>query len=155
MNDSLRQKSKDILENIGYSPLDSVEFDKKNLDLIVNGKQKNTHGKGYKSFFNSVLSLSLMKHISDFSSYNHGFYIYDTPLKGLKEAENIGNAERLRVGYFNYVANLKTNNQIIIIENTEKNELPKIDSNDEIKIYKFTQMENNDRYGFLRSVKRK
>lgn len=30
-----------------------------------------------------------MKHISEFSSHNPGFYIYDSHLKGLKEADDI------------------------------------------------------------------
>jgi hypothetical protein len=96
-----------------------------------------------------------MQHISDYSEHNPGFYIYDSPLKGLKEADDIDNAERLRVGFFNYIANLNTTNQIIVIENTEKNEIPKIVSSDDIKIYEFTQMENKGRYGFLLSVTRK
>ena len=45
------------------------------------------------------------------------------------------------------------NDQIIVIENTEKKELPKIDFDSRfVKVYTFTKDENNGRYGFLDGV---
>lgn len=155
LRDSFINHSKYLLEQMNYLPLNSVDFDAKTLDLVINGKYKNTHGKGYKSFFNSIMALTLMNHISEHSNKNLGFYIYDSPLKSLKEAEQIDHAESIRVGYFNYLSKLKTENQLIVIENTDNHELPKVEENDDIKIYKFTQLENKGRYGFLKDVKRK
>lgn len=151
----IEKNSRAILKEIGYSPLNSVELDEKSLDLVVNGKMKNTHGKGYMAFFNSVLLLSLMQYITEHSTKNPGFFIFDSPLKDLTLSAEIVNDNNIRVGYFNYLLNLDTNNQIIIMENTDEHELPLLTSNEHTKIYEFTQIEGKGRYGFLYSVKRK
>ena len=130
-------------------------FDKKNIDIIVNDKNKNTHGKGYKSFFNSILLLSLMKFITEHSNRNPGFYIYDSPLKGLSLSDEVINENNIRIGYFNYLFELDTGNQIIIMENSDKHELPIHSPSEDTIIYEFTQIEGKGRYGFLQSVKRK
>ena len=152
---SLIENAKSILTDIGYSPLDNVVFDYSAFDIMVNGKQKNTHGKGYKSFFNSVMMLSLMRYIDENSEKNLGLYMFDSPLKGLTLSEEITDHHNIREGYFRYLNNLNGNNQIIVMENTNNRELPKIHTNDRIKVYLFTQVEGKGRYGFLESVKRK
>jgi hypothetical protein len=154
-NKGIEKNAKSILKTIGYTPLDSVMFDEKSLDLIVNGKMKNTHGKGYMAFFNSTLLLSLMNFITESSTKNPGLYIFDSPLKGLTLSEEIVNEHNIREGYFKYLAELETTNQIIVMENTDNHELPKLSSDKNIRIYEFTQVEGKGRYGFLDSVKRK
>jgi hypothetical protein len=151
----IEKNAKSILKSVGYTPLDSVIFDEKSLDLIVNGKLKNTHGKGYMAFFNSTLLLSLMNFITELSNKNPGLYIFDSPLKGLTLSEEIINDHNIREGYFKYLVELETTNQIIVMENTDNSELPKISSDKNTKIYEFTQVEGKGRYGFLESVKRK
>jgi len=149
------ENARSILKEIGYSPLKSVVFDYSSFDIIVNDKMKNTHGKGYRSFFNSVMMLSLMKFITDNSGKNQGFYMFDSPLKGLTLSEEVIDNHNIREGYFKYLNNLSGNNQIIIMENTNNRELPEIRTNEDIKVYLFTQVVGKGRYGFLESVKRK
>ena len=151
----LEKHAYSILQKIGYSPLDSVQFDEKTFDLVVNGKMKNSHGKGYKSFFNSVLLLALMHYITEHSTKNPGFYVFDSPLKGLSLSEEIINNHNIRVGYFNYLFDVVTSNQIIIMENSDEHEIPEHSPNKDTIFYMFTQVEGKGRYGFLESVKRK
>ena len=151
----LQENSRKILSEIGYEPLNEVILDKQSLDLVINGKNKNAHGKGYKAFINSVLLLSFVQYMAESSVRNPGFYIFDSPLKGLNLPEGEVFTKNIRVGYFNYLTNLKTDSQLIVLENTDDHELPKINSNDDTIIYEFTQNENKGRYGFLYSLKRK
>lgn len=155
VSNGIEKNAKQILDDIGYSPLESVKFDLSSFDLVVNERMKNTHGKGYRAFFNSVIVLALMQYITENSKNNPGFYIFDSPLKGLTLSEEIINDKNIRSGYFEYLLNLNSNNQIVIMENTNDRELPLITSNDKVKVYEFTQVEGKGRYGFLNSVRRK
>ncbi|MGP1451395.1 MAG: hypothetical protein ACTTJO_01290 [Metamycoplasmataceae bacterium] len=157
---SLEEKIKNILEKLEYKPLNSVIFDKSNLDLIVNDKKRINNGKGYRAFMNSVLILGFRELLSyDVSIVNnYHFYLFDSPLKGLHLSENeILNYRNIRKNYFKYLIENNINDQIIIMENTNDNELPNFNfsNNEDIKIYNFTQDENDGRYGFLLDVKRK
>lgn len=155
ISDDLTYIYRNILEEIGYTPLTQVELDVKTLEFIVNGKMKYNHGKGYTAFFNAVFMLSLMSYISKFSENNLGIYIFDSPLKGLSLSEEIVNNNNIRAGYFDYLLNLETDNQIIVMENTDQHEVPYTTDRDDTIIYKFTQIEDKGIYGFLKDVKRK
>lgn len=155
INDDITTIYKSILEEIGYTPLTQVELDVKTLEFIVNSKMKYNHGKGYTAFFNAIFMLSLMKYISKHSENNLGLFIYDSPLKGLSLSEEIVNNNNIRAGYFNYLLNLETDNQIIVMENTDQHEVPSTTNRDDTKIYKFTQIEGEGIYGFLKDVRRK
>jgi hypothetical protein len=96
-----------------------------------------------------------MNFITEFSNKNPGLYIFDSPLKGLTLSEEIINDHNIREGYFKYLVELETTNQIIVMENTDNSELPKLSSDKNTKIYEFTQVKGKGRYGFLESVKRK
>jgi peptidoglycan hydrolase CwlO-like protein len=155
VSNGIENNAKQILSEIGYTPLESVGFDLSSFDLIVNNRMKNTHGKGYKAFFNSVLTLALLQYLCEHSTKNPGFYIFDSPLKGLTLSEEVINNKNIRVGYFEYLLNLNSESQIVIMENTNDRELPLIASNEKVKVYEFTQVEGKGRYGFLNSVRRK
>jgi len=81
--------------------------------------------------------------------------MFDSPLKNLSIPEEIDDdTNNIRKGFFDYIINLKTDDQIIIFENTKHLELPQLDENEDTKIYIFTQKENSGRYGFLNGVKK-
>lgn len=67
----------------------------------------------------------------------------------------IADSLNVRKGFFNYLATHYHGDQIIILENTDDNELPEIQENQYIKVYKFTEDENKGRYGFLEGIRRK
>lgn len=105
-------------------------------------------------YFNSLLVLSLRCYFNEHAEINPHFYLLDSPLHGLMtETSDENNEDDLRKGFFNYLFNNYGNDQIIVIENTEKKELPKIDFDSRfVKVYTFTKDENNGRYGFLDGV---
>ncbi|HPX33225.1 MAG TPA: hypothetical protein PLT36_06960 [Erysipelotrichaceae bacterium] len=147
--------AREILTEIGYAPINSVDFPKNNLDLLVNEKRKSARGKGYKAFTNTVLLLAFRKYLNTHSEKCFHFYMFDSPLKGLNLPEGQLLTENIRAGFFNYLVNNTFNDQVIIFENTDKSELPQIQINNDIKVYNFSGVENINRYGFLESVRRK
>ena len=71
----------------------------------------------------------------------------------MTETSDENNEDDLRKGFFKYLFNNYGDDQIIIIENTEKKELPTLEYNPEnVKIYTFTKNKENGRYGFLDGV---
>ena len=99
--------------------------------------------------------MAFQKLLSDKVNNLSFFYIFDSPLKGLSIAKDTDYDHDVRVGYFNYLVNLDTSDQIIVIDNTKEHELPELRSNEHVKIYEFTGNERIDgRYGFLIGVRK-
>ena len=146
-----------IMNEIHYKPVISSSFDYESFEITLNGQIKKDHGKGYRALFNSVLILALRKYINELttSSYhNPHFYFIDSPLHGLMLRTGIEDSLNVRKGFFEYLANTCEGDQIIVIENTDDHELPQIQEGNNIKVYQFTEDENEGRYGFLEGIKR-
>src|SRR5699024_6008009 len=63
----------------------SVYFDTDKYDIVINGKAKRFFGKGYRAFFNAILSLSLLEYIKESGKYSPGILAIDSPILSLKE----------------------------------------------------------------------
>ena len=148
---------KEIMTEIHYNPIGDSEFKLDEFEIYFNGQVKRDHGKGYRALFNSVLILALRKYINDLDTptpHNPHFYFIDSPLHGLMLRSGIEDSLNVRKGFFEYLANHCEGDQIIVIENTDEHELPEIPENENIKVYQFTEDENNGRYGFLEGIRR-
>ncbi len=145
-----------LLKQINYKPAYDVAFDRRKFDVIINGKSRNSHGKGYRALFNSLLILAIRMYINKYARINPHLYFIDSPLHDLQVGENdINTEDNVRKGFFNYLINNYNDDQIIIIENTNDHDIPNMFSNDpNIKVIKFTQKEEIGRYGFLDNVKK-
>ena len=136
----IKENGLSILTEMGYSDVNSIDFLETELDLVINNKKKSKRGKGYKAFTNSVLLLLFRKFIEERSAHKIGLFIFDSPLKGLSVPDELDeDTNNIRKGFFNYIINLKSNDQIIIFENTKYLELPQLEKNEDTKIYIFTQ----------------
>lgn len=78
----------DLLERSNYEGLKSIGFKKSTFDLEINGlpKTKN-HGKGYRSYLNSIAVMALSKYINEYGKYKSGVLMIDNPLDGLEEGK--------------------------------------------------------------------
>lgn len=152
--DSLGTNYLKLLNEINYIPSNSAEFDMSSFDIIINGNTKSSHGKGYRSLFNSLLVLALRDYFNTKAEINPHFYFIDSPLHGLKATDD-NTDENVRFEFFDYLVNNHGNDQIIIIENTNDHDLPKINYEEKgIKLYVFTQKENVGSYGFLEGIRK-
>lgn len=161
MNDfgtKMADNFKEIMTEINYHPVNSSEFDINQFEISFNGQIKKDHGKGYRALFNTVLVLAFRKYINDLvpkSHHNPHFYFIDSPLHGLVLPTGVTDVMNVRKGFFRYLATHYHSDQIIILENTDDYELPEIQKNQHVKVYKFTGDEKIGRYGFLQEIRRK
>ena len=86
----------EILEECHYENLSSARFNLSDFDIEVNGGKKSTnHGKGYRAFLNTVVTLIFRKYLCNDAKYNPGLLIIDSDLLHLYDeaTTNFGNAQ--------------------------------------------------------------
>lgn len=125
----------------------SVYFDTDKYDIVINGKAKRFFGKGYRAFFNAILSLSLLEYIKESGKYSPGILAIDSPILSLKEKNDDVTPDTMKNALFKYFNDYQHLDQIIIIEN----EIPNIDYSN-ANIIEFSKDKNKGRYGFLYGI---
>ena len=137
---------KNILQECNFTNLNTVSFDERILDIIINGKKKASNGKGYKAFFNSIILITLSKMLYEKGYYKTNFLMLDSPLLPLQEEkdENEKIQESIKKGFLSYLQDFSKQVQTIIIEN----ELPMVDLKD-ANVIQFTKDKIKGRYGFI------
>lgn len=75
-----------ILKECCYSGLLQAHFNFNTFDIEVNGEDKGTsHGKGYRSYLNTVMILMLRKYLAANAKFDPHIFIIDTPLHGFDD----------------------------------------------------------------------
>ncbi|MGY3746207.1 hypothetical protein ACWN8P_03030 [Vagococcus salmoninarum] len=130
-----------------------VSFDiEDNYDLIINGKAKNSFGKGYAAIINSALSIAIMLYCRRNDLPYPKILVLDSPLLSFdgKRKNDIGEKvpDELKISFFKYLNEIIKEEQIIIIENlrTAQQELNTIKG---LKLNFFTNGEEEGRVGFF------
>lgn len=146
-----------ILEECQYQGLNTVHFNIGRFDLEVNGERKSeSHGKGYRSFINTVLGLVFRHYYINDAVYNPGLFMVDSPLLGLDQGLDDQNPESMKKGLLQYFIKHQSESQTIIVENSK--DLPDIDYEAAgAKVIEFTHDNyvskyKESRYGFLIGV---
>lgn len=147
----------EILTQVNYRGLNVTRFLMQPFDLLINGVTKQEeHGKGYNSFINTVLGLTMRRYFIDKSKYKPGLFIVDTPLHGFDEGQVISDTSMIH-GLFEYLISQGSTGQMIVVENDKS--VPKdIDFEGRgvqvIDFHKgiYTSRFKNSRYGFLIGV---
>ena len=139
-----------ILRECQYLNLTGARFNLSSFDIEVNGETKASHGKGYHSYFNTVVALAFRNYFHDHAKYNADFLIIDTPLHGFDENDT-ELPDSMKDGLFKYFVHHLTG-QLIIVENTDH-----VPSNIDFEVLganviTFTKKLNEGRYGFLHDV---
>lgn len=121
-NELLNKILKECNYRAGYA-----SWDFKTFDILMDGVSKEEdQGKGYRSFFNSVIALMLYEYFnSDEVFIKPGILMIDTPLLGFDENEDGIQGETLKNGLYQYFINHKGAGQVIIVDNL--NVMPDID----------------------------
>lgn len=143
-----------ILKECNYSNLLKATFDATKFDIMVNGEDKETsHGKGYRSYLNTVMIMMIRKYLYNHAKFNPRTFIIDTPLHGFDDGVDDDMPESMRSGLYRYFINHQEEGQLIIIENLDH--IPNLDY--ESNGATVTTFEKADgpgkRYGFLNDVR--
>lgn len=136
-----------VLTSCKFENYSSSYFDTKSFDIFINGKSKDTFGKGYRAFLNTILAISMLKYLDNYAKYSPKLLIIDSPILSLKERVENQTSDTMKSALFQHLINNQGNNQIIIIEN----DIPSLDY-EEINLIEFTKDPNKGRYGFLHGI---
>ena len=147
----MTENAESILTECRYHNFTAARFDIPTFDIEVNGEAKaSSHGKGYRSYLNTVVALMFRKFLAEHATYNPGLLIIDTPLHGLDEEVPEDAPESMRAGLFTYFMNHQEG-QLIVIENLDH--IPNLDyENSGANVITFTKKRDEGRYGFLNDV---
>lgn len=141
---------KKTLTNWGYKELRSLVFNHESQDILINGQDRKSNGKGFRAFFYAAFSVSLMNLLL---SKEHAFtrvLILDSPVTTLKENESKENVDddmidpSMQDSLFVSLSQNNYDKQIIILENKE---LP--EQVTECNHIPFTKGKAKGRYGFF------
>lgn len=109
-----------ILKECCYSGLLQAHFNFNTFDIEVNGEDKGTsHGKGYRSYLNTVMILMLRKYLAANAKFDPHIFIIDTPLHGFDDGVDEKMPDSMRAGLYRYFMNHQDEGQLIIIENLD------------------------------------
>ncbi|ASA23425.1 hypothetical protein [Paenibacillus donghaensis] len=145
-----------LLKDWNYPDLTSVSIDHEEQDLIVSGKKRANHGKGYRAILNAAFIIALLKYTKKAGLKHPGLVILDSPLTTYKERENqlteINLNEEvpldMKQAFFKNLSELNhifPNVQIIILENIDPNE----EVQSKMNYIHFTKIIGVGRYGFI------
>lgn len=143
-----------ILKECCYSGLLRAHFNFSTFDIEVNGEDKGTsHGKGYRSYLNTVMIMMLRKYLSVNAKFDPHIFIIDTPLHGFDDGTDETMPDSMRAGLYRYFMNHQDEGQLIIIENLDH--IPHLDYEKHGAVVEtFEKIESpGKRYGFLNDVK--
>lgn len=143
-----------ILKECCYSGLLRAHFNFSTFDIEVNGEDKGTsHGKGYRSYLNTVMIMMLRKYLSVNAKFDPHIFIIDTPLHGFDDGMDETMPDSMRAGLYRYFMNHQDEGQLIIIENLDH--IPRLDYEKHGAVVEtFEKIESpGKRYGFLNDVK--
>lgn len=137
-----------ILKACNYYNFVGARFDESLCDVVVNGADKMSQGKGFRAFLNSVMAIAVQEWLEDYNLYPPHLLVMDSPILSLKEKEeDIGTevtTNSMRKGLFEYLVNHQGNRQTIIIEN----DIPNIEYKG-VNLIHFTKTEGTGVYGLV------
>lgn len=137
-----------LLKECNYDNFVGARFDETLCDVVVNGSDKMSQGKGFRAFLNAVMAIALQEWLADYNLYQPHLLVIDSPILSLKEREeNIGTevtTDGMRTGLFKYMVEHQKNRQTIILEN----EIPNIDYSN-VNLIHFTKIEGKGLYGLV------
>lgn len=135
---------------IDISCEDTVSFNKKDNDVIINNKTKASYGKGARAIINSSFIIAILLYCKQNALPHPGFVVLDSPLTTYKEKDKHNNEKNEEVSksvknlFFNNLAECATDCQIIVFDN----EIPPKDIPG-ITYHNFTGNPDIDRTGFI------
>lgn len=137
-----------ILDQCKYDGFSSAYLSPNSFDVFINGKSKDSFGKGYRAFLNTVLAIALMEYLREHGQYSPNLLIIDSPILSLKERGDEKASDTMKSALFQYLLDNQNSGQVLIIENS----IPSLDYRT-AQINVFTKDATQGRYGFLHDVR--
>lgn len=126
------------------------QFNVPGYDIVINGLEKKSQGKGYRAYLNTLVSIAIQNCLFNYNLHLPRILVVDSPILRLKEKEDDAEDEfvsnTMKAALFKYFVSHQNDRQYIVIEN----DIPNIDYGDS-NLIEFTEDENNGRYGLLKT----
>jgi len=136
-----------LLTTCKYDGFSSAYFSQKEFDVVVNGNLKDSFGKGYRAFLNTLMAIALMEFLNEHGKFAPRLLIIDSPILSLKEKVSDEASDSMKTALFQYLLDNQEQGQVIIVEN----DIPMLDYNT-ANVIRFTKDAEIGRYGFLNGV---
>jgi hypothetical protein len=136
------------LKSWAFPGSDRVHFDLQVKDLVISGKARTSYGKGLRAITQAAFSISLLEFCASKDKPHPGFVILDSPLLSYKEPESADDdlsATNLNGNFYRYLLQLKSDRQVIVVENTD----PPSDVELGDRVEHFSGMEGEGRFGLF------
>ncbi|MGX1346859.1 TolA-binding protein [Bradyrhizobium elkanii] len=111
-----------ILQSWHFPNAERVHFDQKARDLVIGGKNRTSFGKGLRAITQSAFTIALLQYCKEQATPHPGFALLDSPLLSYKEPDGDDDDLRhtdLKTRFYEYLKQLGSDQQVIIIENTD------------------------------------
>jgi len=115
---------------------------------VISGKARTSYGKGLRAITQAAFSISLLEFCASQDKPHPGFVILDSPLLSYKEPESADDdlsATNLNGNFYRYLLQLKSDRQVIVVENTD----PPSDVELGDRVEHFSGMEDEGRFGLF------
>jgi hypothetical protein len=131
-----------------FPEIDRIHFEAKSRDLVINGKNRTSFGKGLRAITQAAFTVSVLQYCRQFETPHPGFVVLDSPLLSYREPEGDGDdlsGTDLNSHFFDFLAKLQDDRQVLVVENID----PPPDVQASPQTIKFTKIEGVGRYGFF------
>jgi hypothetical protein len=122
VTDELATIIQDLLKEWNYPSLDRVVFDAQTRDIVINGKPRSSHGKGYRALTYAAFVVGVMLFCRRKQLPHPGFIVLDSPLVTYRKPDTAAEdliSEGMVTPFYSYLASLAEDCQVVIIENDE------------------------------------
>jgi hypothetical protein len=111
-----------ILRNWHFPAVERVHFDLRSRDLVINGKNRVSYGKGLRAITQAAFTVGLLEYCRQNETPHPGFVILDSPLLSYREPDSQDDDLRgsdLNTCFYEFLEKAKSDRQFIIVENTD------------------------------------
>lgn len=144
-----------ILEAWKYPNLTTVEFDSnhKVYDITISSRKRNSHGKGVRALSYAAFTIGLLDFCISTDKPHSGVIVLDSPLttyhKNKGQEQHVVDKDEaskdMQDAFYNYLSNIPTDRQIIILDN----KIPTEDIIGKVNYIQFSDEPNSSRSGFF------
>jgi hypothetical protein len=112
-----------ILKEWAWKGPAQVEFDDKRFDIKVDGKARQSNGKGVRAILHAAFIVALLRFCHENGTPHPGFVVLDSPLTTFKQGRDIGVDESIdpsiEAAFWMSIKRLKSDLQIVVLDNKE------------------------------------
>lgn len=137
-----------ILKDWKFPEINRAHFDLSAKDLVINGKNRTSFGKGLRAITQAAFTIGLLQYCRQFETPHPGFVVLDSPLLSYREPDGEGDDLRstdLNYHFYDFLGGLSDDRQVLIIENTD----PPLAIQKSDHAIKFTGVVGMGRFGFF------